>query len=928
MNWKLLLLTLILILGISARPADDNAQEISTLKSLKETTNLTERPTVIVTDSPIEIVTKKIITKTAEKVPVSDSIATSHVPTTTSRYEAEDKPADENRELKADTKLQLTSGNVNSEITLKESFHHGVAVPLSLEDYEKELAREKDLLTKAKKKISIESSTPKEGISTWILLSGSNNPTTTSRSEVNKPAYRVDNDSKKPVVKNNISSANSTQTTKKRTTATQSPKSTKTTVKYTNNKLATRVKVTPIVTEEPTTISTTKKVPLTTKTKKFTTQRPKTTQAKTTTTVATTTVELTTAASKKKESQKEEKVIIDDSMVIDDEKDEPEFVETSTYLIMEAKDDEFNLPNDRSPSKSVQSKKAAGKTTASPKNKKKKIAASVAAGTNSTTKIKKKSDKKTDLTKVSNNKKPEKPITTQIYNYLAREVMPTVGVGLVGLVVTAGLATYFLGGPLTALRRSYDIASRRDDVGILDRSDDFGNMQDEGEMFGKVIAGMPENSPYRNNIRVNSYHVKNQQYPSYPGPQYGQQPQQINKYGIAPQQAAQQLKQQQYQQQIAQQQIQQQPIQPQAQSQQQQYLRYRAADPYYNSYPKNQYYPQQVQPKSNNYGPQAIQAAESAQKFNIDSVDMTTSEPSSSPYSMDYDEIAQSYFPQHDDEPSPASQITIDQQKMQEIESKPQPQYVQPMESERSEKVTIINAQSVPTNHKNENDHDHEHEQEEESPLPTPEALKMPNLDEEYQNSIANAILSQNQKKFVVGSVIADNFEENAAGSVPEHGPRRRRKREASKKPAAKSLDNNEIDEDERVEKPKRDTEAETEIVTTTLSHESATHELENDTTIEADKAEETTFSTSTPTYDISPGQNNIFNLFRRIVELKLRLGLNFLQNATLAFQEYLRGVEARVHASPLFNPYKNSTNSTDMSRKSSKLQRKKVENL
>ena len=105
--------------------------------------------------------------------------------------------------------MQLTSGNVNSEITLKESFHHGVAVPLSLEDYEKELAREKDLLTKAKKKISMESSTPKEGISTWILLSGSNNPTTTSRPEVNKPAYRVDNDNKKPVVKSNIGSTNS-----------------------------------------------------------------------------------------------------------------------------------------------------------------------------------------------------------------------------------------------------------------------------------------------------------------------------------------------------------------------------------------------------------------------------------------------------------------------------------------------------------------------------------------------------------------------------------------------------------------------------------------------------------------------------------------------------------------------------------------------
>jgi hypothetical protein len=780
--------------------------------------------------------------------------------------------------------------NVNSELTLKESFHHGVAVPLSLDDYEKELAREKDLLNKAKKKISMESSTPKEGISTWILLSGSSDlktSTTTSRPEVAKPAYRNDNAEKKNVVKNNITN-NSTAaaTTKKRVPVTQSPKTTKPTQKV--SKLITRVKVSAMSEqknateiETSTLAHTTKKALLTTKAKKYTTTK-KTPATTTTTTVA-------------------PKKIIDDSMVIDDEKDEPEVIETSTYLIMEAKDDEFNLPNDRAPIKSTSNKKVASKSGTTTKNKKKKTTTPTTIATSATnsTKIKKKSDKiKTGLTKVS--KKPEKPITTQIYNYLAREVMPTVGVGLVGLVVTAGLATYFLGGPLTALRRSYDIASRRDDV-AYDRSDDFGNMQDEGEMFGKVIAGMPENSAYRNNIR-NSYRVKGA--PQYtPGayPAAQQQYTHVSKYGLQAQ-----------------------PVQPAH--------RYRAADPYYNSYSANnqllqqqnqyqQYQQQQMQGKSNDYSPQTIQA-ETGHKFNIDAVDMTTSEPSSSSYSMDYDEIAQSYFPQPDQS---EQQMTVEKQNIEEVDSKPQPQYVQP--SDRSEKVTIVNAQSVvvPSNHKVEND--------ESNALPTPEALRMTSTDDEYQNSIANAILSQTQKQkqFVVGtSIIAENFEDNAASSVPEHGPRRRRKREV-KKPAAKSLENNEIDEDVHVSdnKNKRQTEEETQETTTAAAAESSTHEI---STGDLDENNETTTPLSestTPLSDINGG-NNVFQLFRRIIELKLRLGLNFLQNATLAFQEYLKGVEERVQTSPLFNVPTNETSASasDLSRKASKDQRKKVENL
>ncbi|XP_044255957.1 cell wall protein DAN4-like isoform X2 [Tribolium madens] len=108
---------------------------------------------------------------------------------------------------------------------------------------------------------------------------------------------------------------------------------------------------------------------------------------------------------------------------------------------------------------------------------------------------------KSDSTKID---KPiqskEKPIGTQLYNYLSREVMPTVGVGLVGLMVTAGLASYFL-YPFGVARRSYDI-DRRDKDNHVYYSDEYSGGIAEEEAIGKVIAGMPSNSLYGNNFKT------------------------------------------------------------------------------------------------------------------------------------------------------------------------------------------------------------------------------------------------------------------------------------------------------------------------------------------------------------------------------------------------------------------------------------------
>ncbi|CAO1436051.1 unnamed protein product [Diamesa serratosioi] len=721
MNWKLLLIALSVIVLVAARPADENAKLITDGPTVKSTDSITTEEPQVLTTLVVELVkeTKKEVEQTtrAQQLTTPKTLTkevtaatkttttTAAAATTDSSVKKNESDAVENRELKVSSNLQLTSGNGNNEVVVKEGFHHGVAVPLTLEEYEKEIAREKDLISKAKKKIAIESSTLKDGISTWILLSGSNNPTT--RPDI-RPAFRIDSDEKKPV-KNNINNA---FTTKKRIAVTPPMKTTKPTQKpiqkFNNNKLLTRVKVDaknetealPSTTVKPTTARTTRA-------KRITTQRittPKTTTS-------------TTTESSIVEDDSEEDLKTDVSV--------SSTTVSTAFLVLEAKDADFNLPNDRSPSKSntiKKSTKSSTKTsTASSKLKKKKITGS---GTNST-RIKKKSDTKKPDTKLSS-KKPEKPITTQIYNYLAREVMPTVGVGLVGLVVTAGLATYFLGSPLAALRRSYDITNRKDDI-AYDRSDDFGNMQAEEDMFGKVIAGMPENSAYRNNIRVQSYRPKGQQ-----SQQQQQQPQYsgYSQYSQSPKYAAQQQQQQQQQQQLryrtigyndpynqysqyAQQQLQQ-------QNQQQQQAQAQAKSAMVDYTAQQQILQQAQQQQAQQQAQQQQEAQQQAQQtqpqptYNVDSIELTTSQAES--YSYDYEEAAQSYFPQAEQTSAndQKKSMNIEKQQVDEVLEPQQPQYLvqqkpqhykqQQQQQPQTEKITIVQAQTmIPPNHKMEN---------------------------------------------------------------------------------------------------------------------------------------------------------------------------------------------------------------------------------
>lgn len=168
--------------------------------------------------------------------------------------------------------------------------------------------------------------------------------------------------------------------------------------------------------------------------------------------------------------------------------------DTTTVLTSELKSGELELP----PST------ANSKKSRRPTNKKKK---------DKNRRKRPSADNKIDIenkTKVANKvSQKEKPISTQIYNYLAREVMPTVGVGLVGLVVTAGLASYFL-YPFSGFRRSYEIDRKDKDFYYYDSgkivSDYDGGIAEE-EAIGKVIAGMPfsSNSYSQKSLTNNRY---------------------------------------------------------------------------------------------------------------------------------------------------------------------------------------------------------------------------------------------------------------------------------------------------------------------------------------------------------------------------------------------------------------------------------------
>lgn len=346
--------------------------------------------------------------------------------------------------------------------------HPGVAEPLTWQQVESELIVDQN---------HKETSTSKDGISTWILLSGSDNKPQTPATPVTTASVvgHVDKIHVKDVlnerhnyrfqqmhpekvskpIKNRDQPEKRPKPNKKDKVTIESPTTLKTTP-MPSSTLSGILVASDFVTDS--------------KHRRKVTPLPvfnKLNKKKGTTTRTTTT---TTEPSEELTERLEEEHTISDKINMSDEY--PVDTTTSTsFIVLEPKDANFDMPEDRAPKKP---KKTMKKGVKPPR-------------------------KKTGVAKNPN--KGPKPLTSTIYSYLSREVMPTVGVGLMGLVLTAGIAGYFF-GPLGALRRSYDEATdRQDNVDNIysvnneeyasEGNNDHG--QNEEEVFSKFLAGMPAN---------------------------------------------------------------------------------------------------------------------------------------------------------------------------------------------------------------------------------------------------------------------------------------------------------------------------------------------------------------------------------------------------------------------------------------------------
>lgn len=376
-----------------------------------------------------------------------------------------------------------------------ENGHAGVAVPVTMEDLEKE------------NNIS-ESSTTNEGISTWILLSnpankdnftGSTEPTKIEDSTkkqkpaINKNKTKRPQNNKSPVAKRPIIGS----TNKSDLVAGGSA---------INENVYNKIKDTVLSNVQKNKITSTQRTTTPTTTTLVTTTEILTTKKEVSKAPSTISpiVKITSKPTKKKNKNKQKVTTTPVAPIVNE----------SALLPTEAKEQEIELEVS-TPAASTKKPKRSS-TRKKNKTKKRKTTTS-------------KTEEETSVTEVKTNKtksaKPAKkpgtqsgPITTQIYNYLSREVMP-VGVGVLGLASLVGLASYFLYPFATPVRRTFEV-DKKDDI-YRNNAEEYaseGNGQAEEEMLGTVLAGMPAHAKHKLNpyagqtvTHGNRYTVKKEQ---------------------------------------------------------------------------------------------------------------------------------------------------------------------------------------------------------------------------------------------------------------------------------------------------------------------------------------------------------------------------------------------------------------------------------
>ncbi|XP_022130438.2 uncharacterized protein LOC111003953 isoform X2 [Pieris rapae] len=352
--------------------------------------------------------------------------------------------------------------------------HAGVAVPVSMEELELE------------NRVSpphAESSTTNEGISTWILL---NNPVNKENSTLATEPTKIDENKKSKPTKNKPKRPQNKPSVPKRPIIGSTNKSDLVASgSAINENVYNKIKDTVL-----TNVQKNKNSP------------PRVASTTTTTTISTTESQIKEITNKEqvpiipvvkvpsKANKKKDKLKHKPSTTLAP-------VSTQSALLpLEAKEQEIELEVSTPPSTTKKPKRSTKKKT---KTKKRKVSKPKPAQTSSSTELK--TANKTKTTKTS--KKPTKatgPFTSQIYNYFSREVMPSVGVGVIGLAGLVGIASYFLYPFATPVRRTFEV-DKKDDI-YKNNAEEYaneGNGQPEEEMLGTVLAGMPAHAKQKLN---------------------------------------------------------------------------------------------------------------------------------------------------------------------------------------------------------------------------------------------------------------------------------------------------------------------------------------------------------------------------------------------------------------------------------------------
>lgn len=714
-------------------------------------------------------------------------------------------------------------------IIYETSGHDGVAMPLTMEDIEREMAQVE---------FQLQESTPKEGISTWILLSGSETTPQPPSIAAKGPAYVVETEKKlesdkkiDKIMKVKDSKESPVLLPKRRPTTTAAPL------------VIVKAKPKPKKTTTTTTTTTTTEAPLETSSVKpkvkpesrVNTKRPR----RPTTTTTTTQAPETTTEEEITEEPVEEKT------------------QESSFLIIEPKDSEFDLPADRSPiqgkKKTPITKPLKKKKKPDVKNKKKpleQMLEDIVSGV-------------TEKPAKTPNKNKEKPISTQIMNYLSREVMPTVGVGIIGLVAAAGVATYFLGNTFTPLRRS----DRADEIYYNNNEEYAGpDGQFEEEWFSKVMAGSPT---YRNNLR--------QAYKPAPGaPGAPGAPNGPNGAVLAQQQNY-------------------------AVHKYPQYSKYArpppgpAPGPGYAMNPNHRNY--NVRPS---YGPGGPGPA---QNYRINAGPMPTGANPSElvrKHSMAMPHYPHPHPHQYHAPPPPPPQQVQQQVKEQEPHN-----YFSEASKRHSFSSGAGDIQAEPEG---------EEPTAVDGPIEDSNFLKRTSQQSAGSMSPSAAALSQ---QFVVGSVYPEVLTAKDSSaiqpeSVPEHGPRRRRGvvhhgQQSQLKKKTKAIEDNELDNENELPIEKLEQIANVKVATdhaesteqehVTSSTVVTTASVDDQGLDKEDEKVETSTNKVTYYHETTVTYNNTFGDFiRRMVQLKLKLGVSFLRGMADGVAKYLHQVEERLY--------------------------------